>query len=234
MNQTNGSLPIYLQITELLVRDIAAGRLIDGEKLAPERDMAEKLGIAVGTLRKSLAELQARGLLERVQGSGNYVRAISDPQSVYSLFRLELLGGGGLPTAEVLDVARLEKPAELPEFGTSAQGHRIRRIRRLSGKIAALEEIWLDGSFADVVTREDLSESLYLYYRTRLGLWIARAEDQVYLDSVPDWAPEVFAKRPGAPITHVLRISYSQDGTRAEVSRTWFDHDVARYVTRLK
>ncbi|WP_027998769.1 GntR family transcriptional regulator [Sinorhizobium arboris] len=234
MNQTNGSLPIYLQITELLVRDIAAGRLIDGEKLAPERDMAEKLGIAVGTLRKSLAELQARGLLERVQGSGNYVRAISDPQSVYSMFRLELLGGGGLPTAEVLDVTRLEKPAELPEFGTSAEGHRIRRIRRLSGKVAALEEIWLDGSFADVVTREDLSESLYLYYRTRLGLWIARAEDHVYLDSVPDWAPEVFALRPGAPITHVLRISYSQSGTRAEVSRTWFDHDVARYVTRLK
>lgn len=234
MNQTNGSLPIYLQITELLVRDIAAGRLIDGEKLAPERDMAEKLGIAVGTLRKSLAELQARGLLERVQGSGNYVRAISDPQSVYSMFRLELLGGGGLPTAEVLDVTRLEKPAELPDFGSSPEGHRIRRIRRLSGKIAALEEIWLDGSFADVVTREDLSESLYLYYRTRLGLWIARAEDQVYLDNVPDWAPDVFAKPPGASITHVLRLSYSQDGTRAEVSRTWFDHDVARYVARLK
>lgn len=234
MNQTNGSLPIYLQITELLVRDIAAGRLIDGEKLAPERDMAEELGIAVGTLRKSLAELQARGLLERVQGSGNYVRAISDPQSVYSMFRLELLGGGGLPTAEVLDVARLEKVPDLPAFGSSSEGHRIRRIRRLSGRIAALEEIWLDGSFAEVVTREDLSESLYLYYRTRLGLWIARAEDQVFLDNVPDWAPDIFGKRPGAPITHVLRLSYSQDGTRAEVSRTWFDHDVARYVTRLK
>lgn len=234
MKQPNGSLPIYLQIAELLVRDIAAGRLIDGEKLAPEREMAEQLGIAVGTLRKSLAELQTRGLLERVQGSGNYVRAVSDPQSVYSMFRLELPGGGGLPTAEVLDVERLEKPAGLPAFGSSPQAHRIRRIRKLSGKIAALEEIWLDGSYADVVTREDLSESLYLYYRTQLGLWIVRAEDQIFLDSVPDWAPQVFPRRPGTPITHVLRLSQSQDGTRAEISRTWFDHDVARYVTRFK
>jgi hypothetical protein len=72
-----------------------------GERLPPERDMAEELGIAVGTLRKALAELQNRGLLERVQGSGNYVRAISDPKSVYAMFRLELLGGGGLPTAEI-------------------------------------------------------------------------------------------------------------------------------------
>jgi len=58
--QPPGSLPIYVQITELLVRDIAAGRLIDGEKLPPERDMAEELGIAVGTLRKALAELQKK------------------------------------------------------------------------------------------------------------------------------------------------------------------------------
>src|SRR3546814_1371450 len=129
MNQSPCSLPIYLQITELLIRDIAAGRLIDGEKLKPEREMAEELGIAIGTLRKALAELQARGMLERVQGSGNYVRAVSDPQSVYSLFRLELLDGGGLPTAEILAIDRRPKPGGFPAFGASPEGHRIRRLR---------------------------------------------------------------------------------------------------------
>lgn len=234
MNQPPGSLPIYLQITELLVRDIAAGRLIDGERLAPEREMAEQLGIAVGTLRKALAELQARGLLERVQGSGNYVKAVSDPKSLYAMFRLELIGGGGLPTAEVMDVVRLPKPADLPEFGASPEAHRIRRLRRLSGKPAAVEEIWLDGSYVDRIAADDLSESLYLYYRTRLSLWIVRAEDQVGLDTVPDWAPSAFGLAPGLPAPHVLRISHGQDGARAEVSRTWFDHTVARYVARLK
>lgn len=93
MKHTGGSLPMYLQIAEMLVREVAAGRLTDGEKLAPERDMAADLGIAVGTLRKALAELQERGLLERVQGSGNYIRAVSDPQSVYAFFRLEMIEG---------------------------------------------------------------------------------------------------------------------------------------------
>ncbi|MCJ8237974.1 GntR family transcriptional regulator [Peteryoungia algae] len=232
--QPPGSLPIYVQITELLVRDIAAGRLIDGEKLPPERDMAEELGIAVGTLRKALAELQNRGLLERVQGSGNYVRAISDPQSVYALFRLELLGGGGLPTAEILTIDRLEKPADLPAFGRSGEAHRIRRLRRLSGKPAALEEIWLDGSYIDAIEREAVSESLYLFYRTKLSLWIARAEDQIGLDLVPDWAPSIFGQAPGAAVTHIQRISQDQEGFRAEVSRTWLDHNIARYVSRLK
>jgi GntR family transcriptional regulator len=229
-----GSLPIYLQVTELIVRDIAAGRLIDGEKLPPERDMAVELGIAVGTLRKALAELQNRGLLERVQGSGNYVRAIADPKSVYAMFRLELIEGGGLPTAEILSVDRLPKPPELPEFGQSREAHRIRRLRRLNGRPAAVEEIWLDGSFIDVLNREALSESLYLFYRTTLSLWIVRAEDQVGLDYVPDWAPDIFGQRPGSPAPHVLRVSYDQNGKRAEVSRSWFDYTVARYVARLK
>lgn len=234
MQQPRGSLPMYLQIVELLVRDVAAGRLVDGEKLPPERDMALELGIAVGTLRKSLAELQVRGLLERVQGSGNYIRAISDPKSVYAMFRLELIGGGGLPTAEVLEVKRLPKPDTLPKFGSSPEGHRIRRVRRLSGKVAALEEIWLDGSFVETITEEDLSESLYLYYRTRLGLWIAKAEDQIDIDSVPGWAPSSFGHKAGETVPHVLRASEGQDGAIAEISHTWFDHTVARYVARLR
>ncbi|MGI2033232.1 GntR family transcriptional regulator [Rhizobium panacihumi] len=234
MQQTSGSLPIYLQITELLIRDIAAGRLIDGEKLPPEREMSEKLGIATGTLRKALSELQSRGMLERVQGSGNYVRAVSDPKSIYAMFRLELLEGGGLPTADILDVRRLPKSTDLPDFGSSNEAHRIRRIRFLSGKVAALEEIWLDGDYAETIRAEDLSESLYLYYREALGLWIVRAEDRIGLDTVPDWAPDNFGRRAGEPAVQVLRVSEAQDGKRAEVSRTWIDHSVARYVSRLK
>ncbi|MEO0693767.1 MAG: GntR family transcriptional regulator, partial [Pseudomonadota bacterium] len=66
------ALPIYVQIAELLTRDIVAGRLIDGERLPPERDMAAELGVSVGTLRKALAVMSNKGLVERVQGSGNY------------------------------------------------------------------------------------------------------------------------------------------------------------------
>ena len=234
MNQPPGSLPIYLQITELLIRDIAGGRLIDGEKLPPEREMAEKLNIAIGTLRKALAELQSRGMLERVQGSGNYIRAVSDPKSVYAMFRLELIEGGGLPTAQVIDVERLPKPDCLPEFGTSGEGHRIRRLRHLSGKTAAIEEIWLDGSYVDHIVLEDLLESLYLYYRRKIGLWIVRAEDRIGIDTVPEWAPAAFRQPAGAPVVHILRISEAQDGKHAEVSRTWLDHSVARYVSRLR
>lgn len=234
MSQSPGALPLYQQISELLIRDIAAGRLLDGSRLPPEREMAAQLCIAVGTLRRALADLEAKGMLTRVQGSGNYIRAVSDPKSVYAMFRLELTGGGGLPTAEVLSVARCPKPADLPAFGTSPEGHRIRRLRRLSGQIAAVEEIWLEGTYVDHIAPEDLSDSLYLYYRTRLNLWIVRAEDQVGMGPVPDWSPAAFPYPPGTRLPEITRISWAQDGTRAEVSRTWYDPDAVRYVARMK
>jgi len=228
------SLPVHQQISEMLIREIAAGRMIDGEKLPPERQMAASLGVAVGTLRKALADLQAKGLLDRIQGSGNYVRWQPDVASVYAMFRLELAEGGGLPTARMLSVERLPRPIEIPLCGSSGEAHRIRRLRSLGGKPAAVEEIWLDGNFARAIAPEDLSDSLYLYYRKALGFWIARAEDRVGVGEVPGWAPAEFGLPAGAAVGYVERIGWAQDGGRAEFSRTWFDHTIARYVARLR
>ena len=112
--------------------------------------------------------------------------------------------------------------------------HRIRRLRSLGGKPAAFEEIWLDGSLAGKIDVGDLSDSLYLYYRKALGILIVRAEDRVGVAAVPGWVPPAFGLVAGAVAGFVERIGWTQDGTGAEFSRTWFDHDVARYVARLR
>ncbi|WMS44943.1 GntR family transcriptional regulator [Acuticoccus sp. MNP-M23] len=228
------ALPLYRQIGELLVREIDAGRLLEGERLDPERDMAAQLGTSVGTLRKALAFLEREGLLERRQGSGNYVRHRSGRDGVYAFFRIERLSGGGAPGAEILSVERCAKPAGAPQFGSAAHAHRIRRLRRLDGIPAVAEEIWLDGSYAETLTPDDLGESLYLAYKERLDLWIMRAEDRVSVAPAPAWVPPAFGVRPDAMCGHVERISWSQTGARAEWSQSWFDPAVARYVQRIK
>lgn len=228
------ALPLYLQISEMLIREINAGRLADGQRLPPERDYAAQLGISVGTLRKALGDLAEKGLVERIQGSGNYIRARADVQSVYAFFRVELLEGGGLPTAELLDVDRVAKPDDLPAFGRSDGALRIRRLRRLNGQPAILEEIWLDVAYAPALSRKDLSESLYLTYREKLGLWITGAEDRMSVAPVPDWAPASYGLAPGTLTLLATRVSVSREGERVEVSRGYIDTTVATYVARLK
>ncbi|WP_245436268.1 GntR family transcriptional regulator [Mesorhizobium tamadayense] len=233
-SQMRGPLPVHLQISEMLIREIAAGRLADGARLPTEREMAASLGIAVGTLRRALADLTGKGLLDRVQGSGNYVRARGDLLGIYAFFRLERIGGGGLPTADLLSVERLPKPADLPEFGSAREAHRIRRLRRLDGEPAAVEEIWLDASRAERLDSEDLSESLYLHYRMALGFTIARAEDHVAVAPVPEWAPAEFRPLAGTVVGFVERLAWAGDGAGVECSRTWFDPGVAHYISRFR
>jgi len=232
-NDGPAALPIYTQVSEVLIREIAAGRLADGQRLPPERQLAATHHVTVRTLRKSLKILEQKGLLERVQGSGNYIRSNSAAQSIYSMFRIELLAGGGLPTAKFLDIVECDKPRDLPEFGTSKRGTRMRRLRYLNKRPIAVEEIWLDADNGTVLP-EQASDSLYHYYQVKLGFWISRAEDYVSVCKTPDWAPPDFGKPHGETTGFIERLSWEQKPHPVEYSRTWFDTDIARYVQRLK
>ena len=230
--RNTGALPKYIQLSELIIRDIDAGRLLDGERLPPEREMAQSHGTSIGTLRKALADLEKKGLLRRVHGSGNYVQKSATPSGLYAMFRLELLDGGGLPTAQVLDVAVLDKPDDLPSFGTSTFATRIRRHRFLNDVAIAVEEIWLDASVG-TLNRSMLSDSLYQTYLKRLNFWIMRAEDRVSLAQMPSWSPPGFVA-PGSVCGYIERLSWSSDALPIEFSRTWYDPNRAVYVQRLK
>lgn len=236
---THGALPVYIQIAELISRQISAGHLLDGQRLPTEKIMAREYGVAVGTLRKSLARLVELGLLVRRQGSGNYIQRGEHAASIYSFFRLELPTGGGLPSANLLSVATLAKPDGLPDFGLDGAAHvdfahRFRRVRFLDGDAVALEEIWLDGSVTPKIDPAAVSQSLYEFYKSQLGIWITRAEDWVSIDALPDWAADQFHLPAGTMVGYVERFGWSQTNNKVEFSRTWFDHNAARYVARLK
>ncbi|SMX38264.1 GntR family transcriptional regulator [Octadecabacter ascidiaceicola] len=225
------ALPKYVQIAEMLIRDIAAGRLADGARLPPERELSQTLNTAVGTLRKALDLLVEKSLLERVQGSGNYVRARADVPSIYSFLRIERLQGGGLPTAEVLSIDQMVAPREA-RF-SSPNGFRFRRLRFMDRIPAAMEEIWLDCAVTDVVDEDAVSESLYLYYSEVLGVVITSAEDRINVGSVPNWVDPRFGLRAGEIAGYIERTGRSHTGETVEYSRTWFDPNQINYVSRL-
>jgi GntR family transcriptional regulator len=229
-----GSLPLYLQITETISREISAGIWPDGSRLPTEADLSKQLGVAIGTLRKALALLEQRGLLERIQGSGTYVRRKAKTGAIYELLHLELKKGGGLPTARILALDLCTNPDFLPRFGdgSSSSAWRVRRLRHLGGVPAALEEIWFDGRHARDLSPDDIAESMHLFYREKLSFWIAQVEDKVSVAPCPDFAPDAGHFRPGDPLGYVERVSWSNGGRIEEFSRNWFDPETVCYAAR--
>ncbi len=74
--------PIYLGIADALARDIKAGVLRPGMKLPPQRDLAWRLKVTLGTVTRAYKEAEIRGLLSGEVGRGSYVRGASSPSPI--------------------------------------------------------------------------------------------------------------------------------------------------------
>ncbi len=64
---------IYQRINEQIQQMILSGKLKIGDKLPPERQLAEQLGVSRNSIRESLRSLEILGLVESRQGEGNFI-----------------------------------------------------------------------------------------------------------------------------------------------------------------
>lgn len=76
--QTGTGIPVYRQIIEKVTRDIRDGELAPGDRLPPERVLADRLGIARGTIGRAYAELERSRVIDVVRGRGSVVSARQD------------------------------------------------------------------------------------------------------------------------------------------------------------
>ncbi|MGW7043730.1 GntR family transcriptional regulator [Streptomyces avermitilis] len=70
---TSGPVPPYEQIRAQLAALITTGRLPEGERLPPVRQLAADLGLAAGTVARAYRELEAAGLIRTRRGAGTRV-----------------------------------------------------------------------------------------------------------------------------------------------------------------
>lgn len=79
--------PKYQKLFESLKTDIVAGRYKPGQKLPSEAALVTKSGASRITVGRAIRELQNLGLVDRIAGSGTYVRTIT-PEERPHLFGL--------------------------------------------------------------------------------------------------------------------------------------------------
>ncbi len=63
------------RVAEYVLGLIEAGRLKPGDRLPPERDLADQVGVSRASLRSGIRSLQAMGVMNARQGSGTYIVA---------------------------------------------------------------------------------------------------------------------------------------------------------------
>ena len=225
-----------MQIEEQLADRIESGRLAAGERLPPERDLAEALSVSRMTVRQALASLAARGLVERGVGRGTFVRE-SQPV-VHDLTRVagftEQVERQGLEAgARILGAAECPAPDQVAEALAIAPGDpaiRLERLRLGGDRPIALEDTWLPAVHFPGLLELDLTGSLYALMRDRYGLAPVSATERLEPVAARSFEAEALRVEPGSPLMHVQRIAYAADGTAVEFANDRHRGDAARFV----
>jgi DNA-binding transcriptional MocR family regulator len=138
----SGPRPVYERIVEALERDVAAGKLGQGARLPPHRDLAYRLGVGVGTVTRAYVEAERRGLIVAHVGRGSFVRS----REAEKLFSARPAGDGLVDLArnmppcaasarEIGDaLARLRSQTDIDACARYAPPEGLERVRRAAAK----------------------------------------------------------------------------------------------------
>ena len=91
MGKHEASKKTYESIIERIKSDIIAGNLRSGEKLPPERELAKQFGVSRTSIREALRTLEILGVIESIQGSGNFITGDCRKSLIESMSMMFLL-----------------------------------------------------------------------------------------------------------------------------------------------
>lgn len=81
----------YMQIVSQIRNLLDQGKLKAGDKLPPERNLAQEFGTSRASIREALSALEMLGLIESKSGHGNFIRADGAEASIDGELLKELL-----------------------------------------------------------------------------------------------------------------------------------------------
>jgi GntR family transcriptional regulator len=182
------AVPLYEVVKRHISEAILMGRWAPGSVLPGEVALAQRFGVAVGTVRRALSDLTVEGLLARRRKTGTIVTGRSPHHSLRSFFQFfRLHGRDGTvlrSQARVVDVC-LDTPtgAERSILGLGADGRvlRIHRLRRIDRVSVMRDRLAMDADRLPEfpLMPRKVPELLYLHLLERYGIRISAVREQV-------------------------------------------------------
>jgi len=213
----------YVQVLRRLEGDIRTGRLAHGERLAPERELGVRLGVARNTLRRALLDLEKRGLVESRGRHGWVVTAsiterVEGPQGLTDWAQRH-----GFAVRSVVRVHRLRRATDEEalrlKIAAGSPVFELERVRLVDGEPISLDRSIVHPRLAEALDGVDLaSESLYGTLKARAGVIPSQA-DVVLRAITADAATSKLLDVPrGAALLELSETVYDQYGEPFEAA----------------
>jgi DNA-binding GntR family transcriptional regulator len=205
-----------VQVLRRIEADILTGRLRPGSRLAPERELGARLGVARNTLRRALSALGAKGLIQArgrggwiVVGSGVTERIEGPPSLTEWAARHGYVVTSQVIAARVRVVSSSEA-ADL-RIPTSARVFELERVRYIEGVPLSFDRSVLHPRLIPAVKGVDFeSRSLFGTIRERAGLIASRAEVVVRAVPATERDATLLTITAGDPLLELDEMTFDQ------------------------
>jgi GntR family transcriptional regulator len=230
-----GPIPLHHQVYADLKSALDAGDYRPGDRLPPERQLAERYGCSLITVRRALMELTREQRIERTRGRGTFVlhpridRDLVEPLS----FTQEMRMRGYDPETRVV-AARPESAgvAVATALGLEPGSPTLylERLRVADGQPLLLEQVHLPAERFPGLLASDLErESLYAILTDRYGTPVARARETFEPVLLRAREARLLGQPRRAPALLVEGLAFTADDNPIELSRTYVRGDRTRY-----
>jgi DNA-binding GntR family transcriptional regulator len=231
--------PHYLALRDRLALEIGTGKLPPGARLPSERTMQAEAGMARGTIREALSQLEAEGLIYRRDRSGWYVSppAVTYDPTRWTGFMAYVAEQGRTPAT--LTTGRATEPASpaLADIFRVAPGtplYVIDRRRAIDGRPVLVERITVDPALAPGLLDHPLDGSLTRILTASYGIAVVRNRVDMRPCALVKEAADGLGVKSGTPGLLVVRSSFDADGRIVEYDREYWRHDAIRIHVDLK
>jgi GntR family transcriptional regulator len=218
--------------------DILTGRLAANERLASERELAARLGVARNTLRRALGALAARGLIE-ARGRNGWVvlaRPMTEQETPQGLTAWGARQGLVVTSRVVVSRGAAADPAAAARLriATGTRIHELERVRLVDGVPLSLDRSTLHPRVIDVVAGVDFStHSLYQVLRERGGVIPTRADVVLRSVTATPYVASLLGIGRGEPLLELEETVFDQYGEPFEASRLLNRGDRYAFATTL-
>lgn len=216
---------------------IRSGDYRAGDRLPPERELAQTLRVSRSTLRLAFHDLERSGLIVRRpgRGGGTFVAApkvernLGQFTGLAEYIRRQGLDAGARVISVVLITANTETAGAL-EISVGDPVVEIIRVRLAGGEPIALERSRFPANRFPGLAEQPLGGSLYELLREHFGEAPQRALERLEpVAAEPDDAA-LLAVDAGTPLLAAERITYGVNDTPVEHARDLFRGDRTRVV----
>lgn len=223
-------IPKYQIIENSIINDIKTGKYIEDEVLPTENELAKYYEVARITVRQALGNLENKGFIRKVRGSGSYVNKLKTIQRTHLLQSF---------TSEITELGKSVR-SEIRTFSIVSAGKTVSKILNINPsdqifyvervRFANNDPVLFEKSFFHTEKHPNLSMSVLLSskydYAEKNDMDVIMADQNISAIFPPEHIAKELQITMTSPMIKILNTSYTKHGNVFDYTELYLHPDL--------